>query len=111
MTNHQVGHEAEERVATWLKSQKLKVLQLNWRTRRCEIDIVASRNKVLYFIEVKSRSSQAWGSGLDYITPKKLAQMHFAAETWLSEHDWHHDVRLAAVSVDGNDMEFVELVD
>lgn len=111
MSNHQAGHEAEQRVAVWLESQRFKVIELNWRTRRCEIDIIASKKRVLYFIEVKSRASGVWGSGLDYITPKKLAQMSFAAETWLSENEWSHDVRLAAVSVGGGSMEFVELVD
>lgn len=111
MTNHQSGHEAERRVAEWLEGQKFKIMELNWRTRRCEIDIVARRKKTLYFIEVKSRSSQAWGSGLDYITPKKLQQMRFAAEVWLSEHDWSGDARLAVVSVDNGAMQLVELVD
>ena len=111
MTNYGVGHDAEKDVAVWLRGQKFKVLDLNWRTRRCEIDIIASRKKVLYFIEVKSRKSGAWGSGLDYITPRKRAQMQYAAETWLSEHEWSHDVRLAVVSVDSGVMTFVELVD
>lgn len=111
MSNHQTGHDVERDVAEWLRGRKFKVLDLNWRTRRCEIDIIAARKKVLYFIEVKSRQSKAWGSGLDYITPRKRAQMEYAAETWLSEHDWAHDVRLAVVSVDGGVMTFVELVD
>jgi uncharacterized protein (TIGR00252 family) len=111
MSNHSAGHEAERMVAEWLKSQRFRIVDINWRTRRCEIDIIATRKKVLYFIEVKSRTSSAWGSGLDYITPKKQTQMHYAAEVWLSENNWQHDVRLAAVSVVGNEMEFIELVD
>lgn len=110
-TNHQAGHEAERRVAAWLRTKKFKIVELNWRTRRCEIDIIASRKKVLYFVEVKSRRTDNWGSGLDYITPHKQAQMHYAAETWLAEHEWHYDVRLAAVAMDGEVMSFVELVD
>ncbi|MCA9330537.1 YraN family protein [Candidatus Saccharibacteria bacterium] len=110
-TNHQAGHEAERQVATWLEAQRFKVLELNWRTRRCEIDIIATKRKTLYFIEVKSRRSGTWGSGLDYVTPRKHAQMHYAAETWLSEHEWDHDVRLAVVSVDIERLSFIELVD
>ncbi|TXG77403.1 YraN family protein [Patescibacteria group bacterium] len=110
-TNHQAGHDAERQAAHWLKAQKFKIIELNWKTRRCEIDIIASRQRVLYFIEVKSRQRAAWGSGLDYITPKKRSQMRYAAETWLSEHDWAQDVRLAAVAVDGDEFTFVELVD
>jgi putative endonuclease len=111
MSNHATGHEAEQRVAKWLKSQEFKVVDINWRTRRCEIDIIASKHKVLYFVEVKSRQSNNWGNGFDYITPQKLAQMHYAAELWLTENQWDDDVRLAAVAVSENAMEFIELVD
>ncbi len=111
MTNYQSGHDAEKRAAKWLIAQKFKIIELNWRTRHCEVDIVAQRKKTLYFIEVKSRKSRTWGSGLDYITPKKLRQMHFAAEMWLSEHDWLGDVRLAALAVDEGAITFTEVVD
>lgn len=111
MTNYSTGHEAEERAAEWLKGQKFKIVEMNWKTRLCEIDIVASKKKVLYFVEVKSRTSKKWGSGIDYITHKKLSQMKFAADMWASQHDWPHDVRLAAVSVDGSVLSFVEILD
>lgn len=110
MTNHQVGHDAEKLVAAWLSDRGFKIVELNWRTRYCEIDIVAQHKTTLYFVEVKSRASQKWGSGLDYITPKKLAQMKFAAEAWLQQHDWSQDVRLAAIAVDAGDYSFTEIV-
>lgn len=111
MTNYQVGHDAEKRVADWLARQRFTVIELNWRTRRCEIDIIASRKKVLYFIEVKARHSTRWGGGIDYITPRKLAQMKFAAEYWLATHQWSHDIRLAVVAVDGNELRLTEITD
>lgn len=110
-TNHQTGHDAEQQVAIWLKRQRFKIIKLNWRTRRCEVDIIATKKKTLYFIEVKSRKSRAWGSGLDYVTPRKQAQMRYAAQQWLSEHEWDRDVRLAVVSADMGQFSFIELVD
>lgn len=111
MTNHQVGHDAEKLAATWLSERGFKIVELNWRTRYCEIDIVARHKKTIYFVEVKSRASQKWGSGLDYITPKKLGQMKFAGELWVAENKWSHGVCLAAISVDGNQITFVEILD
>lgn len=111
MSNHQAGHDAEARVAEWLIRRKFKIVELNWKTRQCEIDIVAQAKQVTYFIEVKSRTSAAWGKGLDYVTPKKITQMRFAADMWLAQHDWSGDVRLAVVSVDGKEIEFVEILD
>jgi uncharacterized protein (TIGR00252 family) len=108
MTNYQSGHDAEKLAAEYLESQGYKIVELNWKTRYCEIDIVAQKNKCVYFVEVKSRKSSAQGSGLEYITPKKLQQMRFAAEMWVSEHNWNDDYRLAAMSIDSGVVTFLD---
>lgn len=102
------GKAAEDRAAEYLKSQKYKLLDHNWRTRYCEIDLIAERKKVIWFVEVKYRRSSAQGFGYEYVTPKKLQQMQFAAEMWVHEHDWSGEYRLAVVSVDG---ETIQLLD
>ena len=85
MTNYQTGHDAEKLAASYLKKQHYKIRELNWKTRYCEIDVVAEKKKVIWFIEVKSRQNSNQGFGYEYVTPKKLEQMRFAAETWV--HD------------------------
>ncbi len=100
MSSTESGRKAEQVVVQWLEQKGHKILDQNWRTRWCEIDIVSIYNNSIYFTEVKFRSSQDWGSGLEYITPKKLKQMHFAAEFWLSDHQWQGDAQLCAVEVD-----------
>jgi uncharacterized protein (TIGR00252 family) len=94
-----IGRSAEERVAVLLQKAGFKILARNWRTRSCEIDIVANKNKIIYFVEVKYRSSENQGSGFDYITPKKLSQMRFAAQVWVQENDWQDDYRIAAAEI------------
>lgn len=101
MTSTQTGREAEELVAKELKKRGFKILDQNWRTRWCEIDIVASKSKAVYFVEVKYRKSESWGDGLDAITSRKLKQMSFAAEIWVNDHDWQDDFGLMAASVSG----------
>ncbi len=94
------GREAEDLVAEQLREQGHKILAQNWRVRRAEIDIVSQRKKTVYFTEVKFRSSSDWGGGLEYITPAKLKQMHFAAELWIAENNWSGAVELLAAEVD-----------
>jgi uncharacterized protein (TIGR00252 family) len=94
------GREAEALVAKYLENKKHKILSKNWRTRWCEIDLVSTKMKCVYFTEVKYRSSNDWGGGLEYITPKKLKQMKFAAELWLNENNWKNEVILQAAEVD-----------
>jgi len=107
-TSSSTGHQAERRAAAYLAHQGFKLLDQNWKTRYCEIDIVCSKNNRMYFVEVKYRSNTKQGSGLDYITPRKLRQMHFAAELWVSNHDWSGDYQLAVISVDADHITFVD---
>ena len=102
MSTTSSGREAEVKVAKLLESQGHKVLSLNWRTRWCEIDIVSTRKSTVYFTEVKYRSSQDWGGGLDYITDKKLRQIRFSAEFWIHETRWKGDAVLQGAEVDEN---------
>lgn len=99
------GKQAEKVAAEYLEKHGYKILAQNWRTRMCEIDIVASKDKCVYFVEVKYRKSLDWGSGLDYITSAKQKQMNFAAEMWLSQNNWSGECSLAAVEVAGEDYE------
>jgi uncharacterized protein (TIGR00252 family) len=101
VTNFAHGRQAEQAAAEYLIAQGYKILEQNWRTRYCEIDIVASKDKTIYFVEVKYRQSNNQGEGFDYITPKKLEQMNFAAEMWLGNNNWSGDCCLSAIELTG----------
>jgi Holliday junction resolvase-like predicted endonuclease len=101
VTTVETGRRAEAAAAAFLERKGCTVVARNWRTRRCEIDVVATRQGVLYFCEVKYRRSPSQGLGLDYITPQKLRQMRFAAESWVHAHDWRGGYQLCALEVSG----------
>jgi uncharacterized protein (TIGR00252 family) len=102
MTGYAHGHQAEKVAARYLQAKGYKVYALNWRHPRAEIDIVAQKpGGPLLFVEVKYRETDAYGSGLTYITPTKQRQMRFAAELWLAQHHYQGDYDLAAIEVSG----------
>ena len=103
MTTVAVGHQAEVMVSEFLQRRGCQILAQNWRTRYCEIDIVAKRAGTVYVMEVKYRSSNRQGSGMDYITPPKLRQMRFAAELWVQANRWRGSYQLMAFEVTGAD--------
>lgn len=103
MTTTSIGRQAESKSADFLKKQGFMILERNWRTRYCEIDIIAKKAKTVYFVEVKYRNSDSWGAGLDYITPKKLKQMNFAGEFWVLSNNWQDDYQLAVIEMTGSD--------
>lgn len=101
MTTFDTGRRAEAVVAQFLEQKGCEIVDQNWRTRWCEIDIVAHRDDVIYFCEVKYRRTTHQGAGLDYVTPRKLEQMHFAAECWVQQHGWQGEYQLCAIEVSG----------
>ena len=103
MNSFDTGRRAEASAVAFLRAKGCDVLEQNWRTRWCEIDIVAQRGQEMYFCEVKYRRTTRQGSGLDYITPQKLAQMRFAAESWVHAHGWRGTYQLCAIEVGGED--------
>lgn len=101
MNSFETGREAEAAAAEYLRRQGCAIVEQNWRTRWCEIDVIAQRDNVVYFCEVKYRRTNNQGAGLDYITPKKLHQMRFAAEAWVHMHHWTAQYQLSAIEVSG----------
>lgn len=111
MTNYAHGHDAEKVAAVYLKKQGYKIIDLNWRRPRAEIDIVAQRkHEPLTFVEVKYREATAQGGGLDYITPRKVEQMQFAAELWVAEHKYDGEYVLAAIELTGADYRVTDFI-
>lgn len=101
MSTTDTGRKAEAAVATELQKQGYRVRAQNWRTKWCEIDIVATKGETAYFVEVKYRNATTWTDGLDAITPKKIDQMSFAAELWVQTNNWSGNYELVAASVSG----------
>jgi len=104
------GRRAEAVAAAFLQHKGCHIIAQNWRTRRCEIDIIACRSQIVYFCEVKYRRSASAGTGIEYITPLKLRQMQFAAESWVHYYDWRGEYQLCAIEVSGDDFRVTRVV-
>jgi putative endonuclease len=84
MSSHNItGQSGEVLAAAWLTSREYLVLHRNWRHRHWEIDIIASRNNILHFIEVKTRTSLQYGYPEEKVTPKKLKFLIDASAEYL----------------------------
>lgn len=103
-TARTIGDKGEDAAAVYLVAEGHEIITRNWRTRWCEIDIVSSRDKTLYFTEVKYRKNAVFGDGLAAITVQKQRQIRFAAELFLAQHQqfMQCNVCLLAVDVSGN---------
>ena len=95
-----VGRYGEDVAARHLTAQGLVVLQRNWRCELGEIDILARDGDCLVVCEVKTRRSQAYGSALEAVTPRKVARLRQLAARWLAESGMHPPmVRIDVIAV------------
>ena len=98
-----MGAPAEDEAANYLVRQGHEILERNWKTKYCEIDIVSQKDETVYFTEVKYRKQSNQGGGFAAITPKKLNQMKFAANIYAQTMKLHEtDMLLAAASLTGD---------
>ncbi len=111
MITTEQGKKAEAAVAHLLEGQGFEIIDKNWKTKVCEIDVIAQKDKTVYFVEVKYRASIAQGAGFEYIGSQKLKKMRFAAEVWIQHFGLSGDYRLMAASVSGPNCEQIEIIE
>jgi uncharacterized protein (TIGR00252 family) len=112
-TTKQAGDLAETEEARYLETKGYQILERNWKTKYCEIDIISESNGTIYFTEVKYRRQPRQGGGLAAITKQKLHKMQFAAKVYASYRKLKDtDMKLAVISLTGESPEvetFLEL--
>jgi putative endonuclease len=87
MTKHlEIGKDGEIIACEYLISGGYTILYCNWRYRQYEIDIIAVKNNVIHFIEVKTRTSYTFGYPEESVTPKKFNNLKIAAAAFLGRY-------------------------
>ena len=73
MSNKEIGNFGENKAATYLTNLGFTLLYRNWRQHHLEIDIIASKDKLLHIVEVKTRTSIEYGYPEKFISKQKNA--------------------------------------
>ena len=77
-----LGRQGEDVAASYLADQGFTVVERNWRCEHGEIDFVGVDGRDTVFVEVKTRSSTAFGHPFEAITDAKLARLRRLAGAW-----------------------------
>ena len=81
--NQLLGQSGEAVAVRYLKKKRYKILELNYRNRLGEIDIIALDKETIVFIEVKTRKGFSFGSPKEAITKQKQNNISRVALSWL----------------------------
>jgi len=100
------GNLAEERAKMFLYDDGYTIVESNYYSRFGEIDIIAVKEEVLHFIEVKS--AEDFELAIQNITPKKLSKLIKTAQIYMSKNSFDGTFVFDAVVVTPQNVEMVE---
>jgi len=102
------GAQAEALAAGFLAGRGLRILARNYRCRAGEIDLIARDRDTIVFVEVRLRSSNAFGGAAASITATKRLRLQRAATHYLARLGKEPACRFDAILLDSLDSSRIE---
>lgn len=93
------GRDGEALARNYLIKKDFTILEQNWRSGRNEIDIIALRENLLHFVEVKTRHSLKFGYPEDGVSRKKFNCIRQCAVDYVHKSRWHRNIQFDILSV------------
>jgi putative endonuclease len=100
-----LGEKGEQCATEFLLGKEYKILERQWRFQHKEIDIIAEKDNVLIFVEVKTRTSEYWGNPEEFVDRKKQRLLIAAAEQYICENNFDGESRFDIISIVFNQQE------
>ena len=100
MARHNLtGSLGEEMAINYLMEKGYIIVHRNWRFKNWEMDIIASRNNILHFIEVKTRRTKTFGHPEEDVSRKKIRNLMGAAEEFLLKYPGWKRIQFDILSI------------
>ncbi len=100
MADHnKLGLLGETIAADHLIFNGYEIKERNWRRQKAEVDLIAVKENLWVFIEVKTRSSTAFGRPEEFITERKLEMVADAAGAYLEANDLQVEIRIDVIGI------------
>jgi len=94
-----LGRKGESLAKTFLEGQGYEILDENWTHGKAEIDLVAYKDRVIIFTEVKTRTGNGFGEPEDFVDKRKQKLLAAAADQYIYLMDHQGEVRFDIVSI------------
>lgn len=101
-----LGKWGEDQACNYLEINRYEILARNYRFERAEIDLIASKNKVLIFVEVKVRKNAQFGMPETFASQNQRHRIRRAAEQFQIENKHNGFIRFDIVSILGKPEQF-----
>ncbi len=98
-TTKEIGDYGEKMAKGYLLKKGYEILETNFRFRRTEVDIIARLGETIVFVEVKVRSSDAFGRPEDAVDSRKQSLLLAAANQYLLELEHEGPLRMDIIAI------------
>ncbi|MFY7964489.1 MAG: YraN family protein [Chitinophagaceae bacterium] len=99
LNNIDKGNNGENVAAAYLLQNGYCIIERNWRHKHWEIDIIASKENKLHFIEVKTRTNKKMGNPESAVTEKKMNTLKKGAEEYLFQNQQWTKIQFDVVAI------------
>jgi putative endonuclease len=97
--HNDLGRYGENLAKAHLEAAGYEVLDVNWRHGKAEIDLIAYKDKVIIFVEVKTRSGNGFGEPEDFVDIRKQRLLSGAADEYIYLKDHQGEVRFDIIAI------------
>jgi putative endonuclease len=104
---NRAGQDAEDAAAALLRAKGLVIVEKNFRAKVGEIDLVAKDKDEIVFVEVRSRSSIAFGGAAASVGGVKRRKLIKAALVWIQTNVYSGPCRFDVVAIDAGRAEHI----
>lgn len=94
-----LGNKGEELAVHFLKEKGYTILYRNWRYQKNEVDIIASKDNLLVFVEVKTRSSLDFGLPQEFVKSSQIKRLIYAANAFIEQLNSSQEVRFDIIAI------------
>ena len=98
-----LGAKGERAVLKYLNAKGYKTVATNYKTPIGEADIIVKKDGVTYFVEVKTRTTRAFGDPKDAVNYKKIEKYDKIIDYYLLSHP-DEEVAFAVAEVLGDEI-------
>lgn len=93
------GEMGELLAQEYLLNNGYQILETNWHSGHKEVDIIALKDDILAFVEVKTRSSSAFGEPQLFVTREKQRSYIALANSYVQMHNRNEEVRFDIIAI------------
>ena len=97
--HNDLGKRGEKIAVNYLLANGYSVLEQNYRFSRAEIDIIAKKDNILVFIEVKTRSNVKWGYPEVFVNKRKVDLFMDTAYHYMEKIGHEREIRFDIISI------------